>query len=144
VASVDQFSGKSLLETEPFRREIEIPADLGPEINELLHWPGQAQTDPSVHHRKVARIEGLADRVSKEKYPLLWAALRHDLGLSYAGLSGADAGQNLPQAIACYQEALGALTPDTTPLCYAQVQHDLGEASMHDPEQPGYRVHGPG
>ncbi|HCI80401.1 MAG TPA: hypothetical protein DHW02_12000 [Ktedonobacter sp.] len=56
------------------------------------------------------------------------ARLQNDLGIAYRNLPTGDRGENLRQAITCYDQALLVRTREAAPLDWAATQNNLGNA----------------
>jgi len=57
-----------------------------------------------------------------------WAETQNNLGIAYTNLPTGDRGEDLRQAVACYDAALEVLTRDAFPADWAQTRYNTGLA----------------
>ncbi len=77
--------------------------------------------------------ETLIRRIDPEAVPGTWAMTQNDLGVAYWNLPTGDRGENLAEAIACYEAALRVRTKRDFPAAWAMTQNNLGIAYWNLP-----------
>jgi CHAT domain-containing protein len=79
----------------------------------------------------IAGYEIVADILSREASPELWATLQHNLGTAYSERIRGERADNLEQAIKCYQQALLVRTRDRFLEEWADTQNNLGNVYIN-------------
>jgi tetratricopeptide (TPR) repeat protein len=79
----------------------------------------------------IAGYEIVADILSREASPELWANLQHNLGAAYSERIRCERADNLEQAIKCYQQALLVRTRDHFLEEWADTQNNLGNVYIN-------------
>jgi CHAT domain-containing protein/tetratricopeptide (TPR) repeat protein len=105
-----------------------VPPGFGDYVGEMRRLQQEAERDPRAHLLVVRIARRILARLPPGEHPTFRAGVQRDLGRAYHDLREGDRGENLAQAMACYQEALGVYTRDAAPEEFAAIQTSLGIA----------------
>lgn len=105
-----------------------VPPGFEADICQMHQLEEQSQGDPQSLDALIQAYLRIIDRLQPEQFPILYSDIQDRLGTAYSELPAGNRGNNLAEAITCYQEALRFRTPRRAPQKHAVTLVHLGNA----------------
>lgn len=117
--------GENFQKMEPQLAE-NIALDIVNLSNLILQFPfGNQSNNVEI---AIAGYENALQVLSRQQFPITWAAIQNNLGTSYHKRTVGNPKENIEWAIACYYQALQFRTYSALPESWASTQNNLGNA----------------